>query len=346
MRARRGRGSEAAPRARVLGMIAAAVVLLSGCGGGLSAVDPAGPQAARIGTLTAFLVALGSAVFLAVAGLLLYALWRGHRRIESAAGAEVERRLAWWVGGGVAATAVILVVLLVLNYGTGRALASFAEPDALTVRVTGKQWWWQVEYQDPTAGRRLLTANEIHVPVGRRVRLEVRSADVIHSFWAPSLHGKLDLIPGYSATTYFRADRPGVYHGRCAEYCGLQHAHMGFLVVAEPPARFAAWYEQQLRAAPAPADALQQKGLQVFLSKGCVMCHAIRGTPANGRIGPDLTHLASRRTLAAGTLPNTRGHLAGWVVDAQSVKPGVKMPPNPLAPDELRALLAYLQSLR
>jgi cytochrome c oxidase subunit 2 len=190
------------------------------------------------------------------------------------------------------------------------------------------------------------TANEIHVPVGRKVRLEVRSGDVIHSFWAPNLHGKLDLIPGYGGTTSFRADRPGVYHGRCAEFCGLQHARMDFLVIADPPERFAAWYEQQLRAAPAPADSVQQKGQQVFLSRQCAMCHAIRGTPANSRVGPDLTHLASRRTLAAGTLPNTRGHLAGWVLDPQKIKPGAKMPPNQLASDELHALLSYLQSLK
>ena len=214
------------------------------------------------------------------------------------------------------------------------------------MRVTGHQWWWQVDYQDPIHSRRLTTANEIHVPVGRRVRLEVRSADVIHSFWAPNLHGKIDLIPGYGGATSFRADRAGVYRGRCAEYCGLQHAKMDFVIVAEPPERFAAWYEAQLRSAPAPADTLQQKGQQVFLSKGCALCHTIRGTPAGSRVGPDLTHLASRRTIAAGTLPNTRGHLAGWVSDPQKIKPGVKMPPNQLASDELHALLDYLQSLK
>jgi cytochrome c oxidase subunit II len=246
----------------------------------------------------------------------------------------------------VAATTVILLATLVYNFYTGRALAQFAEPDALTVRVTGHQWWWEVQYQDPAYNRRVSTANEIHIPVGRRVRLEVQSRDVIHSFWVPNLHGKLDLIPGYSGTTYFQADEPGVFMGRCAEYCGLQHARMDIRVIAESPEKFAAWYEGQLRAAPAPADTVQQKGQQVFLSKGCVMCHTVRGTPANSRVGPDLTHLASRMTIAAGTLPNTRGHLAGWVLDPQRIKPGVRMPPNPLAADELQALLDYLQSLK
>jgi cytochrome c oxidase subunit 2 len=324
----------------------AGAALLAGCRRDLSAVDPAGPQAERIADMTWYLTAMGSAVFLAAVGFLLYALWRGARREESAAGPEAERRLTVWVAGATGVTAAILLGTLVYNFYTGRALAQFADPTALTVRVTGHQWWWQVEYQDPVYSRRVQTANEIHVPVGRKVRLEVQSRDVIHSFWAPNLHGKLDLIPGYAGTTYFRADRPGVYHGRCAEYCGLQHAHMDFLVIADTPERFAAWYEGQLKAAPAPADSVQQKGQQVFLSRQCALCHTVRGTPANSRVGPDLTHLASRRTLAAGTLPNTRGHLAGWVLDPQRIKPGAKMPPNQLASDELHALLSYLQSLK
>ncbi len=320
--------------------------LLAGCGRDMSAVDPAGPQAERIADMTWYLTAVGSAVFLVVTGFLLYAAWRGHRREESAAGPEVERRITRWVVGATAATTLILLATLVYNFYTGRALAAFADPGALTIRVTGQQWWWQVEYQDPVYSRRVLTANEIHVPVGRKVRLEVQSGDVIHSFWAPNLHGKLDLIPGYGGTTSFRVDRPGVYHGRCAEFCGLQHAKMDFLVIAEAPERFAAWYEQQLKAAAPPADSVQQKGQQVFLSKQCALCHTIRGTPANSRVGPDLTHLASRRTIASGVLPNTRGHLAGWVLDPQRIKPGTKMPPNQLASDELHALLSYLQSLK
>jgi cytochrome c oxidase subunit II len=320
--------------------------VLAACDRQFSAVHSTGPQARRISDMTWYLTITGSLVFVVVMGLLAFALWRAHRRRDALGGPEVERHLTRWVAGGVAATTIILLATLVYNFYTGRALAQFAEPDALTVRVTGHQWWWEVQYQDPLYSRRVSTANEIHIPVGRRVRLEVLSRDVIHSFWVPNLHGKLDLIPGYSGTTYFRADEPGVFMGRCAEYCGLQHARMDIRVIAEPPEKFAAWYEGQLRAAPAPADTVQQKGQQVFLSKGCVMCHTVRGTPANSRVGPDLTHLASRMTLGAGTLPNTRGHLAGWVVDPQRIKPGVRMPPNQLASDELHALLDYLQSLK
>jgi cytochrome c oxidase subunit 2 len=318
---------------------------LVGCDRSLSSADPAGPQAERISDLTWVFTWLGSAVFLVVVGFLVFALWRGHRRQESLEGEETERRLTVWVGGAVATTIVILLALLVANFATGRALAAFAEPEALTIRVTGYQWWWKVEYLDPAPSRRVVTANEIHIPVGRRVRVEVASRDVIHSFWAPNLHGKIDLIPGYGGTTYLQADRAGVYFGRCAEFCGLQHARMDFRVIAEPEERFAAWYEGQIESAAIPADSLEAAGQEVFLSKGCVLCHTVRGTPAGSGVGPDLTHLASRTTIAAGTLPNTRGHLAGWVLDPQSIKPGARMPPNQLNPGELHALLAYLESL-
>ncbi|MBW3654465.1 MAG: cytochrome c oxidase subunit II [Gemmatimonadetes bacterium] len=325
---------------------ALALPLLAGCNRVFSATHPLGPQAERISDLTWFLVITGSAVYAAVAGFLLYALWRGGKRTENASGPEVERRITRWVGGALAATTVILFATLVHNLYTGRKLADFADPSALVIRVVGYQWWWYVEYQDPRYSRRLTTANEIHIPVGRPVRIEVSSRDVIHSFWVPNLHGKLDLIPGYTGTTTFQADSAGIYRGRCAEFCGIQHAHMDFLVIAEAPERFAAWYEAQLRSAPPPADAVQQKGQQVFLGKSCAMCHTIRGTPAASRVGPDLTHVGSRRTLAAGTIPNNRGHLAGWVMDPQRIKPGVKMPPNQLSADELQALLDYLQSLK
>jgi cytochrome c oxidase subunit 2 len=341
-------------RAPARALAPAAAALLAACGrerSGLSAMDPAGPQAERIGAIGLYMTVVGSAVFLVVLAFLFAGLWRRRPREESTpvprnAPPETERRLARWVTGAVAATTLILLATLVYNYDTGRRLAEFAEPDALTVRVVGRQWWWSVEYVDPRYARRVQTANEIHIPVGRRVRVEVSSRDVIHSFWVPALHGKLDLIPGYGGTTYLRADRAGVYGGRCAEYCGLQHAHMDLLVVAEPQAEFAAWYENQLRGAPAPSDSLRQKGQQVFLSRQCAMCHTVRGTAAQSRVGPDLTHLASRRRIGAGVLPNARGHLAGWVLDPQRIKPGTRMPPNALAPDELHALLSYLESLK
>ena len=337
------------PRTRRLAGAAAAVaglLAMAGCRHEMSSVNPAGAQAERISDLTWYLTWTGTAVFLAVTGFLLYALFRARKRTESLDGPAVERRMMIGVGAATGVTVLILLATLVYNFYTGRALAQFAEPDALTIRVVGHQWWWEVQYMDPRFDRRVTTANEIHVPVGRRVRLEVQSRDVIHSFWVPSLHGKIDLIPGYGGTTYFRADTPGVYQGRCAEFCGAQHANMNFLVMADTPERFAAWYEAQVRSGAAPADSLQQVGQQVFLSKGCALCHTVRGTPAGSRIGPDLTHVGSRHTLGAGRIPNTRGHLAGWVSDPQAIKPGVKMPPNQLAGDELHALLDYLQSLK
>jgi cytochrome c oxidase subunit II len=320
--------------------------ILAACDAPISTADPAGPQAERISDLTWLMTGLGTAVFLAVVGFLFFALRRGSQRVENASGPEVEKQLRRGLGAFVAATTVILLFLLIYNFQTGRALAEFAEPDALTIRVTGHQWWWEVEYLDPQPHRRFITANEIHIPVGRRVRVEMTSRDVIHSFWAPNLHGKLDLIPGYTGSTVIQADEPGVYMGRCAEFCGLQHARMDFRIIAESPRQFAAWYENQLKPAPAPADSLQHAGSEVFLGKPCVLCHSVRGTPAGGRLGPDLTHLATRTTIGAGTLPNTRGHLGGWVLDPQSIKPGVRMPPNQLSSDELHALLAFLESLR
>jgi cytochrome c oxidase subunit 2 len=190
------------------------------------------------------------------------------------------------------------------------------------------------------------TANEIHIPVGVPVTFSLRSSDVIHSFWVPNLSGKKDLIPGKIATIWLQADKAGVYRGQCAEYCGHQHAHMALWIIAESPEQFNAWLQTQIQSAASPTTASQQRGQQVFLTSTCVMCHAVNGTPAGSNIGPNLTHVASRNTIAAATLPNDREHLAQWVTDSQTVKPGNRMPPNSLAPDDLQALLDYVQSLK
>jgi len=225
-------------------------------------------------------------------------------------------------------------------------MSSPGVPDPVGITVTGHQWWWEVRYDDPTPKNIVLTANEIHVPVGRPISLTLTSADVIHSFWVPSLNGKRDLIPGQNATTWFVADKPGVYRGQCAEFCGLQHAKMDIFVVADPPEAFAAWLEAQRAPAAEPTDPLVARGREVFLSGPCAMCHAVAGTRAGGRFGPDLTHVASRSWIAGASLENTRGHLAGWIADSQEIKPGNKMPPVPLAPEDADALLAYLESLK
>jgi cytochrome c oxidase subunit 2 len=216
----------------------------------------------------------------------------------------------------------------------------------LVVEVTGRLWWWHVRYLDPTPSNVFATANEIRVPVGRRVEVRLTSDDVIHSFWVPSLQGKLDLIPGKRTVTWIRADEPGVYRGQCAEYCGLQHAKMAFTVVAMPPAEFASWLANQRRPAAEPRDEDTRRGQAVFLNSGCALCHTIRGTPTAGVTGPDLTHVASRLTLAAGTIPNTKGHLGGWVANPQGIKPGALMPRLDLPAPDFHALLHYLMSLR
>lgn len=326
----------------------AALAALAACGGRQSVHDPAGPQALHLSNLGTFLYVTAGAVFLAVMAALAMALARSRRRDlpdTSEAGEGRARRTVILATGG---TLLILLVFLVVSFLTGRAYA-VTPPGGrpLQVSVVGHQWWWEVVYSDSVNSRSLTTANEIHVPVGRTVILKMTSRDVIHSFWVPNLAGKKDLIPGYSTTTWFRADRAGTYRGICAEFCGYQHATMGLLVIAEPPAQFARWYEAQLADAMPPTDTVASTGKNVFLgAHGCVLCHTVRGTDAGGRVGPDLTHLASRRTLAAAAIPNTRGWLGGWVMDPQSIKPGAHMPPNDMRPDELQALLTYLQTLR
>jgi cytochrome c oxidase subunit II len=315
-----------------------------------SVLDPAGPQAAHIAGNWWLIFWVSAVVFALVLAALLGAVLRSRRqpaddhprRIEPA----THRRLTWTVGGAVAATAVILLVLLGASVATGRSLESLPSDDALTVEVIGRQWWWEVRYLDPIPANMITDANEIHIPVGRPVLVRGTSRDVIHSFWVPNLHGKRDLIPGYWTGVWIRADRPGVFRGQCAEFCGLQHAHMALQVVAEPPAQFASWVAAQRQVPPPPATPQQARGRDVFQLLQCALCHTVRGTDAAGRIGPDLTHLASRRTLGAGTLPNTRGHLSGWIVDPQSIKPGNRMPPTQIRAEDLHALLAYLESLR
>jgi cytochrome c oxidase subunit 2 len=289
--------------------------------------------------------AIAAVVFVLVVAALLAALFRRRRAGEDAEDPVRERRMAAVIALSAGATVATLVAVLFLSFGTGRRLTATPPPEALQILITGRQWWWEVEYRDSVANRWATTANEIHVPVGRPVVFELRGGDVIHSFWVPNLGVKRDMIPGQETSIWFRADSPGVYRGQCAEFCGYQHAKMAFLVVAEPAPQFTAWLERQRDTARTPADSVAQRGQEVFLASSCVMCHAVAGTPAGSRVGPDLTHLAGRRTIAAGTLPNTRGHLAGWIVDPQQIKPGSRMPPNQLEPGDLQALLAYLESL-
>jgi cytochrome c oxidase subunit 2 len=259
---------------------------------------------------------------------------------------ECDRRAGWAVGSALAITVITLFVVLVLSVITGKRVEGLASKNLITIQITGHQWWWEVSYPNSQADQTVTTANEIHVPVGTPVVVLTNSSDVIHSFWAPSITGKRDLLPGYSSSFSFQVDQAGTYRGQCAEFCGLQHAHMGFSIIAEPVDKFQAWQQQQLKSAVEPSTSDAIRGREVFLTHACLMCHSIRGTDAGSRVGPDLTHIASRNMIAAETLPNTPGALAGWVVDPQRIKPGTRMSPNPLAPDDLQAVIVYLQSLQ
>jgi cytochrome c oxidase subunit 2 len=281
-----------------------------------------------------------TAIYVIVMGALVAALRRrGSERVPA------ERTLARTVAAASGVTIAILFGLLVASVATGRAVASIGSAEGLVIEVTGNQWWWDVEYLNPEPSLRIRTANELHLPVGRQVRIELKANDVIHSFWVPNLQGKMDLIPGRENVLWLQVDKPGIYRGQCAEYCGLQHAHMAFSVIAEPTDAFERWVTAQRRIAPPPATPEQQRGLEVIERGPCGMCHAVLGTTAGGRTAPDLTHIASRSTIAAGTAPNTPGYLAGWIADPQHLKPGAKMPSTGLSADDLLAVVAYLEML-
>ena len=287
------------------------------------------------------------AVFTAVLAGLCIGLIRGIRnRSRSDRILPSEAALSRSVAVAVALTAGLLTILLALSVWTGRTIGALHADSAVTIAITGHQWWWEIQYEDGVPSQRVVTANELHLPINRPVVLKVTSRDVIHSFWVPNLQGKRDLIPGYTTAVWVRADRPGVFRGQCAEFCGLQHAHMALEVVAESDHDFDGWLAAMRPPARDPPDALQRRGRDVFMQARCPGCHTIRGTDAAGQVAPDLTHLASRRTLGAGTLPNTSEHLARWIQDPQRVKPGNQMPPHPLEAGDLGALVAYLETLR
>jgi cytochrome c oxidase subunit 2 len=315
------------------------------------ALRPAGPQAGHIAELWWVTLAICAVVFLVIMAFLLHGLWRAPRSTE-ATPADIsglsmhERSLHRGVIWGASLSTIGLLFLLAASVHTDRALASLDVKDALHIRVTANQWWWDIKYDDPDPSRMFNTANELHVPVNRPIVVSLVSNDVIHSFWVPNLHGKRDLIPGHVLTTSFRADTPGTYRGQCAEFCGLQHAFMAFTVVAEPADAFNSWADAQRKPASEPRDEAAKRGKQLFESGPCMLCHNISGTPATGRKGPDLTHIATRPTLAAGTLANNPENLTAWIRDPQKIKPGVNMPANQLVPEDEQALVAYLETLK
>jgi cytochrome c oxidase subunit 2 len=307
-----------------------------------SALETAGPLAGHIARLFWVFVGVAAVVYVVVVAFLLHALWR--RRTPGEAPRDTGRALRV-IGVAVGVTAVTLVALGVSDLLAGRALAR-SPGDAMRVRVTAHQWWWEVEYLEGLPADRVRTANELRIPVDRPVALELISDDVIHSFWVPSLNGKKDLLPGYATQLQLVASRPGLYTGRCAEFCGFQHAQMNIDVHALQATDFTRWQSEQRRPAREPSTPLAARGREVFMSSTCPQCHTVTGTDAAALTGPDLTHVASRHQIAAGALPNTPASLATWIRNPQRIKPGTRMPASTLSPDDLSAVVAWLSELR
>jgi cytochrome c oxidase subunit II len=322
---------------RIVHLVCLAAALSAGCSGSQSALTPAGRDAEEIDVLVRIMSVGTLLIWLAVVAIAVYTIRVGESHSQRAANLLI-------LGGGVAAPTVVLGALIA--YGMPLVPTVLAVPGGgPSIRVTAKQWWWRFEYDTP-AGR-VETANELRLPVGERVRVELGSPDVIHSFWVPSLAGKMDMIPGRVTRLALEPTRTGTFRGTCAEYCGASHALMAFSVIVMEPEEFRAWLEKEGRPAEAPSDPDAARGQTAFIANGCTACHTIRGTPAAGRIGPDLTHVGSRRQIAAETLPNDRAALARWIADTDNIKPGVHMPAFRALPrDELSALAAYLSGLK
>jgi cytochrome c oxidase subunit 2 len=337
---------DARQRDRSLLCMVALIGVLTGCNTPMSIFETGGPAAESIARITWFLIIAATLVFIAVMITLFISIWQGRRKETTAVDLSKHSSTPVVVAGAII-PAIILVVIFIVGLGAMSSFPSGNEQDLPHFQVIGHQWWWEVIYQSPSLSGTFKTANELHVPVGQPVIVSVLSADVIHSFWVPELQGKMDLIPGDTNVIRILATHAGVYHGQCSEYCGLQHAHMGFVVVAEPPSQFRAWLAKQQAPARAPIDSLTLLGRQLVTTGPCALCHTIRGTDAQGRVAPDLTHVGSRRTLAAGAYSNTLGTMEAWITNAQSLKPGALMPRiTQFDGRELRAMATYLETLQ
>ncbi|MGN6155519.1 MAG: cytochrome c oxidase subunit II [Sphingomicrobium sp.] len=302
-------------------------------------------------TLFAVFLVVCTVMYLLVVGALLIGMWRGRSsegEMVVEAGRHHESAPAFRIAliGWTALILVGLTALTIASFFTDRSNASVAANPGLTLKVTANQWWWDVEYTTPDASKMIRTANEIHLPVGVPAEITLQASDVIHSLWIPNLAGKQDLIPGRVTDIQLLPRKVGTYRGQCAEFCGIQHAHMALDVTVESKADFERWVAAQQRVAFAPTTPLQLAGYRYVTTRECSACHTITGTPAGGTVGPDLTHFASRRSIGAGTLPMSTGNLYGWVADPQSQKPGNHMPTIGLEPGDLHAIVAYLEVLK
>ena len=323
----------------------AGLLLLGACQGAQTPLAPSADQAGGVFGLFQLMLWVCGLMYLLVLAFLGWAIWRARRSLEAASDASdagLRLTLGAWAG-------VIVLGLSVLTIGSflvDRSLAEAAAREQLLVRVTGQQWWWRIAYRQPGSQTWVETANELHLPVGQTARIELGSTDVIHSFWVPNVAGKTDVIPGHANALDVTARRPGWFRGQCGEFCGLQHAHMALDVKVESPKDFQAWLQAQARPAQAPSDPTQVRGLQVLAGGACGACHVVRGTSATGRVGPDLTHIASRRSIAAGLMPFSRGAVQGWIAQPAALKPGTTMPAVSLSPSDADAVAAYLAGLK
>ena len=304
-----------------------------------SALVTAGRDAEQIATLFVIMMIGALIVWVTVVAAAVYAI-----RVNRGAHSERDANL-FIIGGGVALPTVVLGALLWWGLPVLPQVMALAPENALRIHVTGKQWWWRVQYATPAGF--VETANELRLPVGQRIEVQLTSPDVIHSFWVPSIAGKMDMIPGRVTRLALEPTRTGVFRGACAEYCGASHALMAFVVTVVDADDFQRWLDGQAAAATPPGDALTTRGETVFRASGCTACHTVRGTDAMAQIGPDLTHVGSRSHIGAATLTNARETLMQWIAQTDRVKPGVHMPAfRALASDDLTALAAYLGSLQ
>jgi len=315
------------------------LIALAGCATkSPSLLDAKGPAERTASSIWWPMVWVATAVTVFVVVMGAYGVVRGRRIREE----DIRRDVPWGdrfiLIAGLGVSGAILIGFFVFSLARAATLAR-AQP-GLEITVIGHDWWWEIRYPNGA-----VTANEIHIPAGQRVNISLTSVDVIHSLWVPQLGPKIDLIPGRTTHAWLKADQPGEYRGQCAEYCGLQHAHMAFFVIADPPNDFVTWMANTANPATPPSSALAMQGQNVFLSNTCIGCHAIKGTPANATLGPDLTHMATRTTLGAGTIPLNANTLAAWIRNPGQFKPGVTMPPTTLTSQELNALVTYLLSL-
>jgi len=305
-----------------------------------SALDSVSAQSQGIETLWWWMFYGFGAVFLLTIGLLFFGLWHHRRQLSTKASFFLV------TAAGVVIPLLTVIALVGGSLTLGHSIAAKPPADALTIKIVGRMWWWEVHYLHEDGSVAATTANEMYIPVGQPVKLLLTSREVIHSFWVPQLHGKTDMLPGRTNATWFTAEETGVYRGQCAEFCGSQHALMMFTVRAVPPDKFRTWLATQQQSARLPTNAQERRGQRVFMENDCGQCHRLRGASASGTLGPDLTHFGSRSTLAAGVRPNNTGHLAGWIADPQKIKPGNKMPATLLTPQQLLDLVAYLQNLK